>query len=415
MLGMKRKYRAFNMNQGMNRFGSYSMMRIIVFSILLVSTNLSAQLEWNASADISLVNAQEGAHYYFNGIHFENREYRFGVDQINAILAYKIKNGISFRIQAGVQRELGNKFGEINLRELNVTWSPDKSSWSAELGRIIHAFGSFYQNQLSQDQWFLEAPLPYGYYVNISGNIGHLAEMGDNGFRVSDNVEWGQSTLYRYGYLTGVKGSWHSKDGKKRWDLSIGDNYQLDEDLFTQPQKWQVVSRFGWQPTWFWKQGFSARYAQFKKEDPINLEFQNQISMNELQIGADYEIGFSYLEVKGETVLSYYQVPLFDVRDGFVMGSDGVEEETLSSIATYLDFKYEIPFMPGAYTAYRIGTIQFNELDNKDWDHDVWRHTILAGYKLNGFLLLRAQYSVQKSETKEGDQDVFRAALTVHF
>ena len=244
---------------------------LVVTSLLGWNGLITAQLEWNGNIDFGYTDAQETSHYFFNGIHKDNKSDRVGFEDITLMLAYNFPGDWTFRFQGSLQRELGNEFGEFNLRQLNISYSPESSSWSGEIGRILHPFGSFYQRQLSQDRWLYEAPLAYSYFVNISSRVGHSQALGDRGFSINDLVEWGQSTLYRYGYLTGGKLIWNSDDGKRRWDLAFGDNYEIGEDLFGQPQKWQVVSRYGWQMNWFWKQGVSVRYASFLQESLVTV------------------------------------------------------------------------------------------------------------------------------------------------
>ena len=372
------------------------------------------QIFINANADFSLTKGQEDSHYYYNGLDASNRNWRFGLSNATVLLGLELRESVTMNFQSSLKRDKDASFKQFHLEQLNLKWNPKKSRTSYAIGRVIHPFGSFYQKQLSPDLTFLEVPLIYGYYSNISDRIGFMSSLGENMFSIDGVREWGQSINYRYGYMTGMQIKHTSEDEKWNYEVAIGGNSFIGQKLFQSPMKWQLVGRIGWLSSWFMQNGLSFRYASFERADPINDNLRGNISFDQWQLGLDYKIGVSFVEISGEVIQTWYKVSEFDVDQGFVRNNGEVETINLNSITAYLDFKFEPSVLSGSYLAFRIETLQFSEHNAKEWDNAVWRHSFALGYKIMGNALLRTQYSFQNVETKTWNQGAFRIVLTFY-
>jgi hypothetical protein len=237
-----------------------------------------------------------------------------------------------------------------------------------------------------------------------------MKDMGENGFQINGQSVWGQTMNYRYGYLTGLLIQRTSPNEKWQFDIGLGNNSFIGESLFESPLKWQLSGRIGLQANWATHIGISLRHAKFKELENVNSPIVDHLGFAQSQIGLDYKFGFSFFEITGEIVQSFFNVPEYSRNTGFGQNSASVEASTFRMLSFYNDIRFEPGVLPGSYIALRLETMQFN----KGWDNNVWRYSLVTGYKINRFVLIRAQYSIQDVLTKSWNQNIFKLMLTLH-
>lgn len=88
------------------------------------------------------------------------------------------------------------------------------------------------------------------------------------------------------------------------------------------------------------------------------------------------------------------------------------ENSPFQAYSGWIDTKYEFPFLVGAYAAWRLETLQFNN----NWDQGVLRNSLVLGAKIKDVVLIRSAYafqSVQNSKLK--GYNAWRTTVTLYF
>ena len=195
---------------------------------------------------------------------------------------------------------------------------------------------------------------------------------------------------------------------------------------YTNLSNYGGIIRFGFQPLIYWQQGISVSHGTFFQKDGINSIYSNLKDFTETVIGTDLVLAHSYFELSGEAIYSIWQVPLFANAEFSREASRTLKKYNLANYSAYIDFKFEPPFLTGAYIAVRYDILKFLDSDDlknvngknfNPWDNDVSRYSIAAGYKLARPVLVKIAYMDQKTENVQTDPEdqVVRAILTVSF
>lgn len=389
-----------------------------IFTTFLLSLLYSAcvgQFSFQGNVDFDGTYAQVKSHYYYNEINSERLGWSGGLSEARLYVGYEQKN-TSFHFQQSLSRSLGRNAYKYQIEQINVQIAPQNGQISLTLGRFIHPYGGFYNRQFSHKRNFLSAPLQYSHYVNVSDKIGYQSGMGESGFQLEGSTEWGSSTNYRYGYLNGLNVEWLSSHEKYRIESALGNRAAFDQ-IFNTPLSLEWTTRLSMDVSWAFVQGLSLRYSSFRKSsfEDFNLTDGSQLKKyNQFQLGYDFIYGSSFIEVSGELGWSIYKVPNYSATDGFLLIENEVKNHILNNLVGYVDFKVEPPFMTGSHLALRSEYLSFGQFAGQSWDNNVWRQSILLGYKINRNVLVRAQYSIQHVSNKTWDQDFLRMALTLH-
>ena len=387
---------------------------------LALCANAQTKFEFNALLDTELSVAGSESHYYYNEIHEDFLDTRFGISQLNAIGELKLNEQWSFNARLLLERDLGQELDKFSLPQLNVQWLSKERKVGLTVGTFINPFGYYNEKQLSTERNFISLPLSYTYYVNVSDKIGFLENMGEiNQVWVDGNQEWewGTTNLYYGGYSTGAMFSWNIKPSKVNWKLALVSGASNSLKRFTDPLNIGIISKFKFQPTYYWEQGVSFSYGTFFRESEANEQLDDLGDYTQTLIGTDIKLGTGRFEFIGEVIGAFYQVPQFNFED-MTIDSNTLK---ISNISANLDIKYEPDFIPGSYIAYRIDHIGFSKLDidqSPKWDNDVVRHSAALGYDINEYLRARVLLSTQNVNnwpTWVRNQRTFRMVVTAHF
>lgn len=397
------------------------MKRILYFVFVYVSFSfcVSAQttFKFNALLDTELSIAGKDSHYYYNEIHTDYTDTRFGISQLNAMGELKIKKQWSFNVRLLLERDLGQKLSKFSVPQLNLQWLSKKRNVGLTLGTFTNPFGYYNTKQLSTDRNFIGLPLAYAYYFNISDKIGFMEGMGDiDWVPINGEVQWGTTNLYYGGYSTGAMFSWNIKPSKISLKLALVSGASNLQKRFTDPLNFGVISRLKLQPAYFWEQGLSFSYGSFLQQAEVNDPLENLRAYNQTLIGTDFKLGSRLFEFSGEVIGAFYQVPQF-YSENWTFDNN---IRRLSNLSANLDIKYEPPCIQGSYIAYRIDYLGFSKLDieqSPHWDNNVVRHSVALGYAINKYLRARVMVSTQHVDNKPWDktQRTFRMVLTAHY
>lgn len=375
------------------------------------------EFNYQALADLEFSAAGPASHYYYNEIHSDYTDARFGFAQLN--LLGELNWGTQWKLSSRIsrERELGQKLQQFRIPQLNLQWLSEDQTYGITAGRFINPFGSFNARQLSTQRNFISLPLAYSYYVNVSDKLGFYPNMGDiTKFAIDGEVQWGSPMMYYGGYATGLMFSWEINPGKLNWKTALTTGASNLANQLTDPLHVGVVSHLTMQPTYYWEQGLSVGTGSFMQSTDFSSYLEALGTYRQTLIGTDFKVGSGFFEASGEIILAFYKLPVFEPSLEDFVNTDGV---TQSSLATYLDLKYEPPFISGSYIAYRIDRLGFDQTDfyESAWDNTVLRQSIALGYEINTYLLVRALVSTQKTKNKSWDdqQRVLRIGLTAHY
>jgi hypothetical protein len=408
------------------RFQTFSTFwQIYILLILLTmaaKTTAQVQVEFNGTADVEFMKGGEDSHYYINGIHKDLKDGSLRPLELNLLSKIHLSPQWTINLRLQMERDEGKEFNQIRLNQANIQWNIKDSPAQLTFGRFVSPFGLFSGNQLSTSRTFVDAPLAYGYFINISEQLGYVTNLG-NGTQIpiEGKNEWGLPMIYYNSYATGAKLRWAIKPNKITWDLALTTGApNTIKNLTFDPLNYGIISRLKLQPTYFWKQGISVSHGSFKRNHPLNKSYDDLPSYRQTLIGADFVLGFGHFEFSGEAMTAFYSVPSY-LKTNFWGGTEGIEIFHLQNWGAYLDAKYELPFLVGSYAAYRIEALQFGKVqfgqDSPDpWDDQVVRHTIGLGSKIKDFILLRSSYAFQIIQNQEDKNfNAWRTTLTLYF
>jgi len=404
-------------------------MRHLIISFLIATIlfvfafSIQAQsvLKINALADVELSTAGEKSHYFYNEINAEHLDLRLSMSQLNIIGEWTLNNNWILNGRLLVERDRGRSFDKVSAPQLNIQWLSNRRKVGLTIGRFINPFGALNDRQLSIDRKFISNPLAYSYYTNVSTNIGYHTDLGDiEKISVNEEFDWGSSHLYYGGYSTGFMFSWNVKPSKINWKIALVNRAVNVAKQFPDPQQIGIVSKITFRPSYFWSQAFSISHANFMESSVISEQLEDLNKYSQTLVGTDFKFGKKYFELSGELIAAFYKAPQYDaLLNDYVNGTDDTPL-SLKSFSAYLDFSYELKWLPGSYVAYRIDHLSFGEVSNNSdlsWDNDVLRHSFAMGYHINQYILLRAAVSRQSVDNKPWDkkQDTFRLIITAHY
>ena len=392
--------------------------------LIPIMTFAQPKVLFNAWAEAELSHASEYSHFYFNEIHENNSGWHVGMNNINALATVKLNDVLSINLRGQIARDNSDAINNISLPLANIKYTNNKNNFSLSLGRFITAFGAFSNLQHPKERTFINLPLSYSYYANVSSSLGYNQRIGQDSFIINDNVDWGTTLIYYGAYSDGLLFDWNIKPDKLSLQAAItnhapnvfnSNKIKLDNYGFN--------ARLKFQPKYFWEQGFSISHGSFFKKMYGDTEFEG-LDLRQTLIGTDFKLGFGFWEISGELLAGLYNVPEFQFPEMQISG----DPQSLSTVAGYLNIKYELPFVSGLYAAYGFDFISFGELDDVGgladrgkWDENVNRHQIALGYKITNFLLLRTNFSLQPlkdtsvNNYEDKNLNTWRTSLTVFF
>lgn len=408
-------------------------MKTVVYPFVLIivlafsfQVNLTGQIQilFNGNLDVEFSKGGSDSHYFINGIHKEFKNWRFAPLQANLGMQLVFSDHWTLNARMVMERDEGTKFNLFRMAQINLQWQPEKSTVQWSLGRFVTPFGLFNQKQLSTNRNFIDVPLAYGYYNNISDILGFAEGLGDiNSVKLEDRAHWGLPMSYFNGYSNGLKAKWVIKPYKVILETALTTAAPISQNnLNFQSLNFALLSRLELQPAYFWKQGISISYGSFFQKKEINASLLEPLDYQQLMIGLDFKSGAGFFEISGELLAAWYKVPEYlPLTSVFKTDENGIPvSQTLNNWSAYLDIKYEFPFLIGAYVAYRFDSLNFGQW-NKDgtgdtnWDNNVIRNTLALGFRIREALLLRTAFSIQNVKSKDWDIYTWRSTATIYF
>lgn len=381
----------------------------ITLSFIRLLAQEKTQIEINGTADLEYLQGGKSSHYYLNGIHKDLKSGAVRPLELNLLSKIRFNPQWSANFRLQMERDEGLKFNQVRLAQANVQWAPKESPWLFTVGRFVSPFGLFANQQLSTARTFVDVPLAYGYFINISEQLGQVNRLG-NGTQIPINGrnEWGIPLLYYNGYSNGIKTRWTIAPSKTYLEIALTTaSPNMPKNFRFDPLNYGIIARLKLQPKYFWKQGFSFSQGKFLQNDPLNDNLRDRSGYRQTMLGTDFVFGFGHFEVSGEAMAAFYNAPQYNFN-----AKTYSENRPFQAYSGWIDTKYEFPFLVGAYAAWRLETLQFNS----NWDQSVLRNSLVLGAKIKDIVLIRSAYafqSVQNSKLK--GYNAWRTTVTLYF
>ena len=367
------------------------------------------QIELNGTADVEYLRGGNSSHYYLNGVHKDLKTGAVRPLELNLLAKIRFNPQLSANFRVQMERDEGLKFDQVRLAQANVQWNPQESPWQFTAGRFVTPFGLFSNLQLSTARTFVDVPLAYGYFANISEQIGQVDRLG-NGTQIPINGrnEWGIPLLYYNGYSNGLKTRWNFAPGKASWEFALTTaSPNLPKNFRFDPLNYGLITRLKLQPKYFWKQGFSFSHGKFLQADLLNDNLIDRSGYKQTLLGTDFVLGFGHFELSGEAMGAFYQVPTYSPST-----KKYSTNQNFQAFSAWVDAKYEFPFLVGTYAAWRVETLQFSGT----WDEAVLRNSLVIGAKIKDFILIRSAFALQSIQHSSATgYHAWRTSLTLYF
>ncbi len=352
------------------------------------------------------------------------RNAHLAIAQFNIFAFAQIDQQFSFNARLQWDTWGSGLLGKTRLSLAFLNWSAANSPFSFSIGRFMMPFGLYPRRQLAADNLFGQAPLLYGYFINISETHGLWPLAGNTGVYGTDDV--GITTVYLGGYSTGGMISLSLIPDIMNLDIAMTNGALASPAEYTNLANFGLVGRFSFQPLIFWQQGISAGYGSFMQKSLYNQGWSNLERFNQKIFGTDLVIGYSYFELSGEIAYSIWNVPAYTQLQYVLESSGNLAEFELKNYGAYLDLKYEPPFITGSYLAVSYDILNFEKFGHppaspvvlmNPWDHNVTRYSVAIGYKISRNILFKLSYMDQQIKNLDPDPDDFaaRAIITASF
>ncbi|GAB5409087.1 MAG: hypothetical protein BalsKO_14520 [Balneolaceae bacterium] len=400
-----------------------SLLKVLVI-IFLISTSIHAQVQINGTFDAGISSGGSESAFISNGIHNEYRFLHFSIPQVNLLMFAPINNTFYFEARLQSDTWLDGTLRTPRFTLANVTYADPEKDYSISIGRFVSNFGFYPSRNLTIDRTFLDLPLAYSYYLSMSDVYGFW----DNArYQTSYSAEDGiMTSVYFGGYSTGLKFDWEIKENKASLQTSLTTVSAGSGRDYTNLGNLAITSRLILNPNIFWQFGISASHGSFMHLEPGEnsaVRLNNSLEQyRQSLIGFDLRYGIGFWEVIGEVIFSNWSVPGSIAGLGWQFEGNGNTLKTfnLSNIGTNLDIKFEPPFIPASYIAFRFDHLNFldahpienNQYGTEDWDKDKFRYS--AALDING---RNVETKILVSGTTPFDTSLytFRAVLTAFF
>jgi hypothetical protein len=392
----------------------------VILSLLVFSGVSRAQVTVNGTVDVALESGGNSSKFITNGINEEYKYLHVSIPQVNLLLFAPINDHWYFEARLQSDTWGTGELSDPRFTLVNLTWAdPDRNSLLS-FGRFTSPVGVYSKKGLSIDRTFIDLPLNYSYFTNISDERGFWPNAGVSGNYTTGDV--GLTTIYFGGYTTGILWDWIIDENKLKLQTSLSMVAPASDQNYTNLANAALLTHLTYNPSIFWEIGVSASHGSFMQRTSVNNVYRPQNPLEQYRqslIGVDLRYASGYWEIQAETIFSFWTAPCY--RDGqFVLyENDQLAEYRNTNIGSNIDIKFEPPFLPGSYFALRADHLNFltAETDrstlSSDWDEDTTRFTGVFGYKLNRNVVAKISFSEQTPF--DTSLYTFRAQLTAFF
>lgn len=265
--------------------------------------------------------------------------------------------------------------GHFDLEGAYLVWSGGHANWL--VGKQAAAFGTFAARSFATANPLIGTPLVYHYFTAVQGDRAPTDAAQQLAWRErlegpSVYGKRGQPIVYDSCWNTGVQ--IFGGGGSLSYAVAVISG-ALSNPEAAGNDGFQALGRLGWEPRIGLRLGVSGAYGPYLEPAAENgVAFPRGKGVedyNQAIAGVDFEYSFDAFEFFAEALYNRWEVPNID--------------EDLSLAGGYVEGRYTL--RPGFYGALRYGRIDFGTLEDGtgrrvDWDYDIQRLEVGAGYYL---------------------------------
>ena len=138
----------------------------LLFSLFLIQ-NVSAQIEIGGTVDFEARAAGKKSNFLDNSVPADFRHFHSNIAQLNLIGFAPISDQFFVETRMGFTSYGTGKIDAFKLFLASITYAPN-DQFSVTSGRFITPFGFYTDQQIVIDRTFINQPLNYTYFTNIS-------------------------------------------------------------------------------------------------------------------------------------------------------------------------------------------------------------------------------------------------------
>ena len=407
------------------------MKKITILSILallaLFSSESVAQIEFGGTIDVQALTAGKDANFVDTGVPEDFRHFHFGVAQLNLLGFAPINDKFFVETRLGFTSYGTGKIEDFKLILGSLTYQHSET-FSLTAGRFITPFGFYGDRQLVIDRTFVDLPLNYTYFTNISSELGLIGRKFRYNNSYGDSLDSQLSTVFYEVYNTGLRFDWQPQGRNMLISGALTNQAISQFDLSNNPSYGGSL-RIRFTPSATYEWALSAAHGTYFNESELNASIQGDVNFQELtqtSLSLYNRLQFTYFEIVGEAMFTNWKSPVFQdtlylpsatpfIRDG--SGKPVVTD--VQNIGANVDLKYEPPSMTGTYFAIRAEYLSFFEIDNPvngdpyQWDLDLMRYNFGIGHKFSRNVVAKLVFTDQ--DKLDFGQFTFRAYITAAF
>lgn len=400
------------------------MIKVAILSTILflaLHSGLLAQPQFSGTIDAGLSSGGSNSSFIANGISNEFRYLHFSIPQVNLLMFAPIN--ASFYVEARLQSDTwgSGRLGYPRFTLANITWDNPDNDISISAGRFISPLGIYSKRNLTIDRTFYDFPLIYSYFINISDKRGFWPQAGDAGDDYYSE-DTGLSTIYFGGYSTGILFNWLLVEDKLNLEAAVTSVAPASTVNYSNLANAAILAHLTYTPNISWQLGLSLSHGSFMQSDEVNdvPRINNDLEQyRQSLIGVDLLFGLGFWEITGEAMLARWKVPYYNNITGWEYDGTELVENDLKNVGINIDLKFEPPFIPGSYIAFRADRLIFFEENSSSysssnrWDENVTRLSAAFGYKLSHNVV----FKIVASEQTPFDQSLysFRSVISAFF
>lgn len=386
------------------------------FSLVLLPISSFGQIDFSGIAEVGFTVGGKDSKFITNGI--SNRNPQFSVQNLHLFFGSSINSDWSISGKLMYNPEIFSNQATLQLVFASIDWSPANKTYGISVGRVLTPFGLFPKKQHGPDHISFLPPLMYGYFVNISSNVGYWPLAGTGTFYGQGDV--GMSSLFYGGYQTGIKGFMSFYENLLLVELLISNSPISNGNLSKKNGSISGTGRLAVKPAIWTEMGMSFSYGSFMDAGENNSIIQEINKYKQLSIGSDIQFAYSYFDFAAEYVYNRWKTPKFG-NGQFIRNLSGeIAQFEPENHSLYADLKIDIPYVPGLFIGGRFDRLWFPKVKNltgtETWDIDVDRYTGTIGYLAQqGVMLKLSGFHQVESGHVEPKNDALNFSLIVSF
>jgi hypothetical protein len=285
--------------------------------------------------------------------------------------------------------------GDLRLDEILLRWQAcDDQRLNIQIGRFPTVFGAWQAGHDFYDDPFLLPPLPYSQIIGVQTR--DPAAMAPAAIAARDNgTAPSVSSLAKENWASAI---WGPAYGTGAAVLGATERFDYafevkNAGLSSHPDSWtgngfgdpSFAARLGYRPDAAWAFGLSAAQGPWLEDDVAGIDRGDHPQST---LGFDARWAHRDVVLTGELIMTEFDTPAAD---------------DLRTVSCFVGGRWKLA--PGFWLATRFGwTLADDATDPAgnpvEWQPDVWRAELAAGWRVTSSLLVKAAYAYTHTDDR---------------